>query len=154
MIFDQIERAYVITDDRGKSTGAGIVEFQRKPAATLAVRKCSENCFFLTSSLRPVIVEMHEEVTDPEGLPEKNMFKKSGEYTKEREVGPRFANINSFEHDYGTRWKQLFELRRQKLESVEREMKLEEEKLEAQMEYAKYEHETEMLRDRKFNFYY
>ena len=29
-------------------------------------------------------------------------------------------------------------------------MKMEEEKLEAQMEYAKYEHETEMLRERKW----
>lgn len=28
-------------------------------------------------------------------------------------------------------------------------MRMEEEKLEAQMEYAKYEHETEMLRERK-----
>ncbi|CAB3363781.1 Hypothetical predicted protein [Cloeon dipterum] len=146
-VFGEIERAYIITDERGKSTGSGIVEFQRKPAATLAVRKCNENCFFLTSALRPVIVEMHEELSDPEGLPEKSIYRKSGEYMKEREMGPRFANINSFEHDYGTRWKQLFELRKQKLEAVEREMKLEEEKLEAQMEYAKYEHETEMLRE-------
>jgi hypothetical protein len=29
-------------------------------------------------------------------------------------------------------------------------MKMEEEKLEAQMEYARYEHETEILRERKF----
>lgn len=29
-------------------------------------------------------------------------------------------------------------------------MHLEEEKLEAQMEYARYEHETELLRERKF----
>lgn len=29
-------------------------------------------------------------------------------------------------------------------------MKLEEEKLEAQMEYARYEHETEMLRERNY----
>ncbi|XP_059478422.1 hrp65 protein-like isoform X2 [Neocloeon triangulifer] len=146
-VFGEIERAYIITDERGKSTGAGIVEFQRKPAAVLAVRKCNENCFFLTSALRPAIVEMHEEISDPDGLPDKSMFKKSNDFMKEREMGPRFANINSFEHDYGTRWKQLFELRKQKLEAAEREMKLEEEKLEAQMEYAKYEHETEMLRN-------
>ena len=56
----------------------------------------------------------------------------------------------SFEYEYGTRWKQLFELRKQKEEALAREMKMEEEKLEAQMEYAKYEHETEMLRERKW----
>jgi len=33
---------------------------------------------------------------------------------------------------------------------MEREMKLEEEKLISQMELAKYEHETEMLREREF----
>jgi hypothetical protein len=65
------------------------------------------------------------------------------------QVGPRFANQNSFEHDYGTRWKQLFELRKQKADALEREMRMEEEKLEAQMEYARYEHETEMLRERE-----
>lgn len=31
-------------------------------------------------------------------------------------------------------------------------MAMEEEKLEAQMEFARYEHETELLRERKFRF--
>jgi proline- and glutamine-rich splicing factor len=38
-----------MVDDRGKSLGEGIVEFARKPGAQLALRKCAENCFFLTS---------------------------------------------------------------------------------------------------------
>lgn len=66
------------------------------------------------------------------------------------QVGPRFASPGSFEYEYGTRWKQLYELYKQKEEALEREMKMEEEKLEAQMEYARYEHETEILRERKF----
>ena len=37
-------------------------------------------------------------------------------------------------------------MKKQKLEALEREMKLEEDKLIAQMEYARYEHETETLR--------
>jgi hypothetical protein len=65
-------------------------------------------------------------------------------------MGPRFAAPGSFEYEYGTRWKQLYELKKQKEDALNREMKMEEEKLEAQMEYAKYEHETESLRDRKF----
>lgn len=67
------------------------------------------------------------------------------------QVGPRFANPGSFEYEYGTRWKQLYERRKQKEEALQREMKMEEEKLEAQAQYAKYEHETEMLRERKFS---
>lgn len=74
------------------------------------------------------------------------------DFQKQRDVGPRFANPNSFEHEFGTRWKQLAELYKSKEDALKREMKLEEEKLEAQMEYARYEHETEMLRERKYYF--
>lgn len=44
----------------------------------------------------------------------------------------------------------MHDLFKQKEEALKRELKLEEEKLEAQMEYAKFEHETEMLRERKY----
>lgn len=67
--------------------------------------------------------------------------------------GPRFAKPGSFEYEYGTRWKNLYELFTQKVETLKREMKVEEEKLSAQMEYARYEHETELLREREFNFF-
>lgn len=64
------------------------------------------------------------------------------------QVGPRFAEPNSFQHSYGQRWKQLLELYKQKMEAVQRELRMEEEKLVSQMEYARFEHETEMLRER------
>lgn len=52
-------------------------------------------------------------------------------------MGPRFSEASSFEHEYGTRWKQLHELHRQKEDALKKELSSEEEKLEAQMEYAK-----------------
>ena len=61
-------------------------------------------------------------------------------------MGPRFADNGSFEFEYGEKWKQLYEMKKQKLEALEREMKLEEDKLIAQMEFARYEHETETLK--------
>ena len=61
--------------------------------------------------------------------------------------GPRFAQPGSFEFEYGQKWKSLHEMKKQKLEALEREMKLEEDKLVAQMEYARYEHETERLKE-------
>lgn len=64
-------------------------------------------------------------------------------------VGPRFAEVNGFQFTYGQRWKQLLELYKQKSEAIERELRMEEEKLISQMEFARYEHETEMLRERK-----
>merc|ERR1719347_170654 len=111
-----------------------------------ALRRCSEGAFFLTASLRPVIVELIEETDDEDGLQEKNLPKRSQEFVMEREVGPRFAEPGSFEYEYGQKWKQLYDMKKQKLEALEREMKLEEDKLIAQMEYARYEHETEALK--------
>ncbi|GBP55577.1 Hrp65 protein [Eumeta japonica] len=146
-IFGKIERAYVRVDERGKTLGEGVVEYARKPSALAAIRNCTEKCFFLTSSLRPVIVENFEEPDEFDGYPEKNLPKKHPEFLRAREMGPRFSEAGSFEHEYGTRWKQLHELHRQKEEALKAELAAEEEKLEAQMEYAKYEHETEILRE-------
>merc|ERR1719187_123902 len=145
-VFGDLERAQVLVDDRGRSKGEGIVEYERKPSAMDALRRCSEGAFFLTSSLRPVIVELVEETDDEDGLQEKNLPKRSQEFVMEREVGPRFAEPGSFEYEYGQKWKQLYDMKKQKLEALEREMKLEEDKLIAQMEYARYEHETETLK--------
>jgi len=144
--FGEIERAVVFVDDRGRTKGEGIVEFERKPSAMDAFRRCSEGCFFLTASLRPVIVEQLDECDDEDGLQEKMLPKRSQEFGMEREIGPRFACDGSFEFEYGQKWKQLHEMKKQKMEALEREMKLEEDKLIAQMEYARYEHETETLR--------
>ena len=46
-VFGQIERAVIIVDDRGKSTGEGIVEFARKSGAMTAMKYCSDKCYFL-----------------------------------------------------------------------------------------------------------
>lgn len=137
----------VTVDERGKPTGEGVIDFVRKGCAMNAVRRCSEDSFFLTSSLRPVIVESFEVVEDNDGYPEKSINRKNNMYQKEREVGPRFATPGSFEAEYGTRWKNLFQLFAQKKEALKKELDLEVEKMEAQMEMARYEHETEMLRE-------
>ena len=47
-IFGDLERAIIIADDRGKSTGEGIVEFARKPGAQAAMKRIGEGVFLLT----------------------------------------------------------------------------------------------------------
>lgn len=96
-----------------------------------------------------MVVEPYEPQDDIDGYPDKSIPRKNNEFLKAREVGPRFALPGSFEHEYGTRWKQLHELYKQKEDALKREMAMEEEKLEAQMEFARYEHETELLRERE-----
>ncbi|EDV48799.1 protein no-on-transient A [Drosophila erecta] len=145
-IFGPIERAIISVDDRGKHTGEGIVEFAKKSSASACLRMCNEKCFFLTASLRPCLVEPMEVNDDNDGLPEKAINKKMPDFCQERSIGPRFADVNSFEHEYGSRWKQLHDLFKSKQDALKRELKMEEDKLEAQMEYARYEQETERLR--------
>jgi len=146
-VFGEIERAMVCVDERGNSLKEGIIEFTRKGSALSALRYCADGCFFLTSSLKPVIVEAFEPSEDNDGYSEKMITKKTPDYYQAREVGPRFAKQGSFEYEFGKRWKQMHELFKQKEESLRRELKHEEEKLEAQLQYAKYEHETELLRE-------
>lgn len=146
-IFGEIERAVVLVDDRGNSKNEGIIEFTRKPAAAQALKRCQEGVFFLTQSLKPVIAEPLDLVDDEDGLSERTISKKSTDYFKQRSIGPRFATVGSFEFEYGTRWKQLYELFKQKEEALQKELRLEEEKLDAQMEFARYENETEILRE-------
>ena len=86
-IFGDIERCLVLSDDRGRTKGEGIIEFERKPAALEAIKRCNEGCYFLTSSLRPVIAELIEENEDEDGMQEKMLPKRNNEYYKEREVG-------------------------------------------------------------------
>ncbi|KAL1493073.1 hypothetical protein ABEB36_011207 [Hypothenemus hampei] len=145
--FGDIEKTHVNVDERGKPTGEGYIHFARKFSATTAVKKCSEGCFFLSTSLQPVIVEPYELIDDNDGYSEKSINKKHPEFLKERENPPRLARPDSFEFEYGQRWKALFELHQQKEESLKKEFQLEKEKLIAQMEYARYEHETELLRN-------
>ena len=52
-----------------------------------ALKRCSDGVFFLTSSLRPAIVELIEESEDDDGLQEKNLYKRTQEFGMEREVG-------------------------------------------------------------------
>ncbi|XP_032162405.1 splicing factor, proline- and glutamine-rich-like [Mustela erminea] len=143
--FGPIERAVVIVDDRGRSTGKGIVEFASKPAARKAFERCSEGVFLLTTTPRPVIVEPLEQLDDEDGLPEK-LAQKNPMYQKERETPPPFAQHGTFEYEYSQRWKSLDEMEKQQREQVEKNMKDAKDKLESEMEDAYHEHQANLLR--------
>ena len=89
--FGELERALVYVDDRGRSKGEGLIEFEKKPCAMDAMRRCTEGAFFLTASLRPVILELVDDTEDDDGLQEKMLPKRSQEFGMEREVGIRAA---------------------------------------------------------------
>ena len=95
-IYGDIERALVYVDDRGRTKGEGIVEFVRKPSALEAVKRCTEGCYFLTASIRPVIAELDETTEDDDGLQEKTLIKRHQDYQFEREVGRVFFSAFIF----------------------------------------------------------
>ena len=101
------------------------------------------------STLRPVIVEPWETRDDDEGFSEANIIK-SESYRKERKVGPRFAEPNSYESEYGKRWKQLFDIYKEKKQALENDLKAEMEALEVKMQLVVHQHETEKLRKGAF----
>merc|ERR1712150_294520 len=113
-VFGEIERCLVYSDEKGKSKEEGTIEFVKKGVAIEAVRRCNEGCFFLCTSLRPVYAEMITGAEDDDGVTEKSLHKYSNEYSLERETGPRFAVPGTFEFEYGTKWKGLYELKKQK----------------------------------------
>lgn len=74
-IFGEVEHCGVVVDNFGKPTGKAVVCFAKKGSALLAKKKCAENSFFLTSSLRPVILEDYEPFNDLDGFSEKQVRK-------------------------------------------------------------------------------
>ncbi|XP_064473359.1 splicing factor, proline- and glutamine-rich-like isoform X3 [Ornithodoros turicata] len=147
-VFGEVERAVVIVDDRGRSVGEGIVEFARKQAAQNALKRCSEACFMLTSTPRPVIVEPLEQRDTDDGLPEMNFPPNHKAMLKEREMGPRIAEPGSFEFEFAMRWKKLYDGERLRKESLEQDVMKCRRQLEDQMEFYLYEHEAKMLREK------
>ncbi|CAB1351198.1 unnamed protein product [Coregonus sp. 'balchen'] len=120
--FGVVERAVVIVDDRGRSTGKGIVEFASKPAARKALDRCNDGVFLLTTSPRPIVVEPLEQYDDEDGLPEK-LAQKNHNYHKEREEPPRFARPGTFEFEYSKRWKSLDDMEKQQRQQVEKNIR-------------------------------
>ncbi|VDK70763.1 unnamed protein product [Onchocerca ochengi] len=151
--FGEVERAVHIVDEKGKPTGEGIVEFERKPSANEALHQIREKVFLLTASPKPLVVEMLEPRDEDDGLAER-MIQRSAMLQKEREVGPRFPPANSFEYVFGLKWKELYEVERQRRAQLEEELKEARRRLEADMDLAYQDYQTQLLREGKILFYF
>ena len=165
-VFGPIERCLVYVDSHGRSKEEGIVEvrysslvqwrdyvlklllifqFESKSSAENCTQRCTEQCFFLTATMKPVEVELIQNHEDDDGFME-NMAKMAREYITDRQRGPRLVGPGSFENDFGKKWKELRAAKKEQLEGVEREFKLKEERLLASLECSKYAFETDLLR--------
>lgn len=145
-MFGPVERAVVIVDDKGRPTGEGIVEFERKPASIQCINKCQENCFILTSYPKPIVVEPLEQKDEEDGLPEKSIIK-NAQFYMEREAPAHFAANNSNEHKLATKWRELYELEKQIMEEGKRRIEQAKEVLEFEIEQALIDNKTMQLKE-------
>uniref|UniRef100_A0A1I8BR12 RRM domain-containing protein n=1 Tax=Meloidogyne hapla TaxID=6305 RepID=A0A1I8BR12_MELHA len=170
--FGDVERAVHIVDEKGRPTGEGIIEvflfetllrnvfqFERKMSAQDAVSQIRERVFLVSAYVLPIIdylknfrnsrplqAEFLEPKDEDDGLSEK-MIQKTHQLVKEREVGPRFATMNSFEYMYGRRWKELYEYENKRRVELEAELREQRRNLDADMELAYEDYKADMLRE-------
>ncbi|ETN73135.1 hypothetical protein NECAME_13627 [Necator americanus] len=151
--FGEVERAVHIVDEKGRPTGEGIVEFERKPSCNEAVQAIKEKVFLLTAttedhirSPKPLVVELLEPRDEDDGLAER-MIPRTAQLIKERELGPRFPSQNSFEFVYGMKWKELYAMEKQRKAQLEEELKEARRRLETDMELAYQDYQAQMLRE-------
>jgi len=129
--FGKIERSVVLVDEKGKSLERGIIEFDRKSSATRAIEQVNNGCFFLTKSPRAIVAAQIEAEDADDGLREEQLYNVR-DFQEEYSFPPRFAAPETYEMDFGNRWKALEELERSQMEqvkgeSIERKKRLEQE---------------------------
>lgn len=73
---------------------------------------------------------------------------------REREQQPHFAQPGTFEFEYASRWKALYEMEKQQREQVDKNIREAKEKLEAELESAKHEHQLMLMRQGKDCVFY
>ncbi|EPB80231.1 hypothetical protein ANCCEY_00633 [Ancylostoma ceylanicum] len=149
--FGDVERAVHIVDEKGRPTGEGIVEFERKPSCNEAMQAIKEKVFLLTASPKPLVVELLEPRDEDDGLAER-MIPRTSQLIKERELGPRFPSQNTFEFVYGMKWKELYAMERQRKAQLDEELKEARRRLESDMELAYQDYQAQMLREGQFKF--
>lgn len=65
---------------------------------------------------------------------------------RERELPPRFAAPRTFEFEFGSRWKQLYDVEKARRAQLEAELLENRKRLDAEMETAYQEYHAQMLR--------
>ncbi|CAD5230434.1 unnamed protein product [Bursaphelenchus xylophilus] len=145
-VFGEVERAIHIVDERGKPTGEGIIEFERKSSAQEALKNIEERVFIMSAQSHPLRAEMLEPKDDEDGLAER-MIQRTPQTVKEREVAPHFADLKSFEFVYGQRWKELYRQENERRAQLEEELKAKRRQLEADLEIEYEDYRAQMIRE-------
>jgi len=134
-MFGAVERCVVVCDDRGRSKGYAIIEFEWKKSAAKVLDRLKDEMFVLGRLPKPVFAKPFIRTDEEEGVPEEALERLEG-LEAERAHEPRFISPNSFEYTWAKRWRDLFIEEQDKKAKLEQEMTDARCKLEFEMEAA------------------
>lgn len=114
--------------------------------------------------MKPIVVEPWDSKDEEDGLPEKSLTRNDAYFkyvidsrmhlcsreflrSRERELKPRFAEMNTIEHTIGLKWKELELQEKQLLEEVKRRMQFASEQLQGEIDQMFLEHQAQVLRE-------
>eukprot|EP00731_Ephydatia_muelleri_P031882 Em0023g389a len=144
-LFGEVESAVVVTDERGKSLGYGIVDFSRKSQAITSIQRCKTGHFLLTKTAMPVLVtEMTRDSLD-EGLPDRTL-PKNNVYFAERDCVPRFAEPGTIEFEIASRWAAFYDHEKVMRDELEVRVKEEKANVEKEIQQLLEQHQTLVIR--------
>jgi len=144
--FGAVERCVVVCDDRGRSKGYAIVEFEWKKSAAKVLDRLKDEMFVLGRLPKPVFAKPYILSDEEEGVHEEALERLDG-LEQEREHPPRFISPNSFEYTWAKRWRDLFIEEQDKKARLEQEMTDARCKLEFEMEAAIRQQEASRIRE-------
>jgi len=144
--FGAVERCVVVCDDRGRSKGYAIVEFEWKKSAAKVLDRLKDEMFVLGRLPKPVFAKPYILTDEEEGVHEEALERLDG-LEQEREHPPRFISPNSFEYTWAKRWRDLFIEEQDKKARLEQEMTDARCKLEFEMEAAIRQQEASRIRE-------
>ncbi|XP_057306302.1 non-POU domain-containing octamer-binding protein-like [Hydractinia symbiolongicarpus] len=144
--FGTVERAVVVCDDRGRSKGYAIVEFEWKKSAQKVLDRFKEEMFVLGRLPKPIFVKPRSQLDEEEGLHDSTIERLPG-FQSEREFQPRFISPSSFEYTWAKRWRDLFIEEEDKKARLEQELQESRYRLELEMESAQKEQEAVKIRE-------
>jgi len=145
-IFGKVERAVVVCDDRGRSKGYAIVEYEWKKTAQKVLDRFKGEMFVLGRLPKPVFAKPLSQVDEEEGVREEDLERLQG-IEGEREFPPRFISPSSFEYTWAKKWRDLYIEEEDKKARLDQELRDSRYKLELEMESALQEQEALKMRE-------
>ncbi|KAJ8985774.1 hypothetical protein NQ317_014427 [Molorchus minor] len=146
-VFGEVEFCYIVVDKRGKPTGEGVVDFVKKSSAMAAKKYCSEHLYFVTASLKTCNSRrLRASCRYGWHAGRNSKFVRLTVFTKSVNRVP-LCVAGLLQYEYAQHYRELWDSYNMKLNMLKADQESAERELEVDLMRAKYDHETERLKD-------